>query len=65
MALRGLGYTHAEVAGKLGLKPHQITYTLAEVNEEAREKGDSETYLKIIGAGVLPKVIGYLEKIRV
>ena len=46
VALRGLGYTHAEIAGKLGLKMHQVRYALSEVNEQARESGDMQTITK-------------------
>ena len=35
VALRELGYTHAEIAGKLSFKAHQVQYALSEVNEEA------------------------------
>lgn len=56
ISLRGLGYTHAEIGGKLDLKTHQIQYALEQVNEDAREKGDTETYIKIMGAGVGPRI---------
>lgn len=63
MALRGLGYTQAEVAGKLGLKLHQVQYALSEVNEDARKDGDMQVYARIVGAGFLPKIVEAAGKI--
>lgn len=63
VAYRGLGYTHSEIAGKLGLKMHQVQYTLDNVNEDARAQGDMQAYSRIISAGFLPKIIEYGGKI--
>ncbi len=64
VALRGLGYTHSEIAEKLGLNKHQVQYALSEVNGNAKRDGDTQTYMRIMGAGVLPQVTGLVGKLR-
>ncbi len=55
--LRGLGYTEAEVARKMKLSHGQVTYFLNKVNEEARKRGDDAVYLKLMSAGLGPKIL--------
>ncbi|MGY5881596.1 MAG: hypothetical protein RTV31_15200 [Candidatus Thorarchaeota archaeon] len=59
--LRGLGYTEAEVAKKLRLTHGQVTYFLNKLNEEAKKKGDDSVYLKIMSAGLGPKLLKAFE----
>lgn len=61
--LRGVGYTHNEIAGRLGLKLHQVQYALTNLNEEARLKGDLEVYLRVMSAGFGPKVLKVIERL--
>jgi len=61
--LRGVGYTHGEIAEKLGVKLHQIQYALTDLNEEARLKGDMEVYLRVMSAGFGPKLLRLIDKL--
>ena len=63
VVLRGLGYTHKEIAQKLNLKMHQIQYAFYNLNEESRLKGDSAVYLRVMSAGFGPKLLALVEKI--
>jgi len=62
--LRGLGYTHKEIASKLGLKMHQVQYLFYNLNEEARLKGDSPVYLRVVSAGFGPTILKIVEKLE-
>jgi len=59
--LRGLGYTEADVAKKLKLSHGQVTYFLNKINEEAVKKGDDTVYIKIMSAGLGPKLLKAFE----
>ena len=63
VVLRGLGYTHKEIADKLGLKMHQVQYAFYNLNEESRLKGDSPVYLRVMSAGFGPKLLKVVEKL--
>jgi len=59
--LRGLGYTQKEIAGKTSLTQSAIQYHLSEINDDARQRGETETFISILTDGFLPEV---MEKIR-
>ena len=61
--LRGLGYTEADVAKKLKLSHGQVTYFLNKINEEAVKKGDDSVYLKVMSAGLGPKLLRAFEQL--
>ena len=61
--LRGLGYTHQEIAEKLGLKLHQVQYSLTNLNDEARLNGDEAVYLRVLSAGFGPRILRIIEKL--
>ncbi len=58
--LRGLGYKQREIADKLGLKEAHVNYWLGRAREEAKEKGDDPTYVRIMSAGILPEIVRLL-----
>jgi len=62
--LRGLGYDQSEIADKLDLSINQVSYNLREIQEEAQEEGDQQTYLRYMADGYLPEIIDTLEKAR-
>lgn len=55
--LRGLGYTQAEIAAKIGLTAGQVNYQLSQVNKKAKVDGDDETYVALMATGVGPELI--------
>jgi orotate phosphoribosyltransferase-like protein len=61
--LRGLGYTEADVAKKLKLSHGQVTYFLNKINEDAVKKGDDTVYLKVMSAGLGPKLLRAFEQL--
>lgn len=57
MELRALGYSQKEISDKTGLTHAQVNYNLQEINEEAREKGDDATFIKVLADGFLPEIL--------
>jgi len=58
--LRGLGYSQAEIAEKLGVTGAAIQYRLKQINKRAREEGNNQTFTKLVfgeGSNLLKHMI--------
>ena len=55
--LRGLGYSQKEISAKLGVSQSTVSYTLHEVNKNARDEGDEPTFTAVISAGYGPVIV--------
>ncbi|RLI96100.1 MAG: hypothetical protein DRO92_00280 [Candidatus Altiarchaeales archaeon] len=59
--LRGLGYTQKEISEKLNVSQSAVSYTLRDVNKNAREDGDEATFTTIITSGFGPVIVKALQ----
>jgi len=55
--LRGLGYSQKNISDKLGVSQSTVSYTLSEVNKNAKEEGDEPSYTAIMSAGYGPVIV--------
>ena len=62
--LRGLGYSQREIAQNLGLTQSKVWYRLNEVNEAARDRGDTAVFTSVLVDGFLPKIIEKARKLE-
>lgn len=51
--LRGLGYSHAEIAEIMDISQGVVQYQLEKINERAQEEGDDDVFFALLaGAGL-------------
>ena len=64
LQLRALNYSQQEISKKTRLTIAQVNYNLQEINQEAQEKGDDNTFIKTLANGYLPETIQTIKKIH-
>jgi len=58
IVFRGLGYSQAEIAERLGVTASAIQYHLKKINERAREEGNTQTFIRLVfGVNILKHMV--------
>lgn len=63
MKLRGLGYSHDEIAKRLKMKRGAVQYRLKQLRKRAEEKGINTVFFEQVVELYIPKVMETLDHI--
>jgi len=55
--LRGLGYSQAEIGERLGVTASAIQYHLKQINKQAKEEGENQTFIRLVGFNILKHMV--------